>query len=89
MDQTLAAARDEIKKTEGRESLAGGYFGATARSQNIDEIKRATAHLGTAIGDGIRSSFPRPVTVGVGIPRTRGEGTYYDGGIFQPWVGIG
>lgn len=88
MDQTLAAARDEIKKTEGRETLAGGYIGKTGRSMNIDEIKRQTSHLGTAIGDGIRSSFPRPETVGVGVPGTRGEGMYYDGGIFQPWIGI-
>ena len=88
LDQTLAAARDEFKKTEGRESLAGGYFGRTGRSSNIDEIKRRTAHLGTAIGDGFRSQFVRPDTVGVGIPVGRGEGTYYDGGIFQPWVGI-
>lgn len=88
LDQTLAAARDEIKKTEGRESLAGGYFGATTRSENINQIKRATSHLGTAIGDGIRSSFPRPDTVGVGVPAARGEGTYFPGGIFQPWVGI-
>ena len=88
LDQTLAAARDEIKKTEGRESLAGGYFGATSRSENINQIKRATAHLGTAIGDGIRSSFPNPDHVGVGVPAARGDGTYFPGGIFQPWVGI-
>jgi hypothetical protein len=88
MDQTLAAARDEIKKTEGRETLAGGYFGRTSRSSNIDEIKRQTSHLGTAIGDGIRSSFPRPDTIGIGVPATRGDGTYYNGGIFEPWIGI-
>ena len=88
LDQTLAAARDEIKKTEGRESLAGGYFGATPRSENINQIKRATAHLGTAIGDGIRSHFPNPDHVGVGVPAARGDGTYFPGGIFQPWVGI-
>lgn len=88
LDQTLAAARDEIKKTEGRESLAGGYFGATPRSENINEIKRATSHLGTSIGDGIRSHFPRPDTVGVGVPVRRGDGTYFPGGIFQPWIGI-
>lgn len=88
LDQTLAAARDEIKKTEGRESLAGGYFGATQRSENINQIKRATSHLGTAIGDGIRSSFPNPDHVGVGVPAARGDGTYFPGGIFQPWIGI-
>lgn len=87
LDQTLAAARDEIKKTEGRESLAGGYFGATKRSTNIDQIKRATSHLGTSVGDGIRSSFPNPDHIGIGVPSARGDGTYFPGGIFQPWIG--
>jgi len=87
LDQTLAAARDEIKKTEGRESLAGGYFGATPRSENIDQIKRATSHLGTSVGDGIRSSFPNPDHIGIGVPSARGDGTYFPGGIFQPWIG--
>ena len=87
LDQTLAAARDEIKKTEGRESLAGGYFGATARQDNIDQIRRATSHLGTSIGDGIRSTFGNPDHIGVGVPAARGDGTYFPGGIFQPWIG--